>query len=106
MRKALIVTTFSLLLAGCWSPSQARYNIQQEQHERSLDQIMDVYDARCGVHRGPEYLERDDSFCNGVRESYWAIQRDRNLQGFPEYEKLREAKKEVREARWTEPSAR
>jgi hypothetical protein len=98
-RKILIYGT-ALFVTGCYDPEQKEYDIQQVQHERSLDQIMGVYDTQCSVDRGPAYLVRNDSLCDGLREAYWAIQSDRNLQGFPEYEKMREAKNN------SEPSAR
>lgn len=90
-RKVLICGT-ALFATGCYDPEQKEYDIQQVQYERSLEQIMGVYDTQCSVDRGPAYLDRNDSFCDGLREAYWAIQSDRNLQGFPEYEKMREAK--------------
>lgn len=93
-RKVLIYGT-ALFVTGCYDPNY-KYKIEQEQHERSLDQIMSVYDEQCSVERGPAYLTRNDSFCDGLREAYWTIQSDRTLQGFPEYEKLRTAELSAR----------
>lgn len=92
MLRKIVIIGAALMVTGCYDFRQREYDIQQEQHERALSQIMGIYDMRCSVNRGPAYQTRDDSFCDGLREAYWAIQSDRNLQGFPEYEKLRAAK--------------
>jgi len=100
MFRKILIYGAALFVTGCYDPEQKEYDIQQAQHERSLDQIMNVYDTQCSVERVPAHLIRNISFCDGLREAYWSIQMDRNLQGFPEYEKMREAKNN------SEPSAR
>lgn len=97
MFRKILIYGAAIFVTGC-VPKQAQFDIEQKQHERGLEQIMQVYESHCGVRRGPAYVARDESFCNGVRESYWSMMADRNLQGFPEYERLREAKKEIRES--------
>lgn len=91
IRKISVIAT-ALLVSGCFDSKQREYDIRQAQHERGLEQIMGVYDMRCSPHRESTHLVRNEEFCDGLREAYRAIQSDRNLQGFPDYEKLRESK--------------
>jgi len=90
MFRKILIYGAALFVTGCYDPD-FRYKIEQEQHERGLAAIMTVYDEKCApadrfpipYPEGPD--PTDQSFCNGIRESYWAVMSDRNLQGFEKY---------------------
>lgn len=79
MLRKILICCAALFVTGCYDPVQKEYDIRQAQHERALDQIMELYDTNCSP---PLALAgtRDDSYCNGLRQAYWAILSDRNMQ--------------------------
>ena len=86
MFRKILIFGAALFVTGCYDPDGAKYNVQQEQHEKSLAAIMTVYDEKCSPDSFPALTGiRDESFCDGLRESYWAILHARNIQGFEKY---------------------
>lgn len=85
MFRKILIYGAALFVTGCYDPEQREYDIQQAQHERSLSQIMEIYDEKCAAGSLSPYPDgpdpRDQSYCNGLRHAYWAILSDRNLQG-------------------------